>query len=52
MVITVEPILTTGQANVHIAQDGWTARTNDGCVTALFEHTIVIGDNVPVILTV
>lgn len=52
MVITVEPLLTTGHGNVHIAQDGWTARTNDGCVAAMLAHTIVIGDTVPVILTV
>lgn len=51
MIITIESILTAGQAAVGIAANGWTARTNDGSVTAKFEHTVSITDAGPIILT-
>jgi len=51
MVITVEPIITSGRADVYIARDGWTARTIDGSWSAQFEHTIAITKDGPIILT-
>lgn len=51
MVITIEPIVTTGCSDVFIAQDGWTARTADGGWAAQFEHTIAITKEGPIILT-
>jgi methionyl aminopeptidase len=33
------------------AVDGWTVRTDDGSLSAQFEHTIVITDGEPQVLT-
>ncbi len=52
MVLTIEPILTTGTWFTFIDYDGWTARTVDGSLSAQFEHTIAITKNGPDILTV
>lgn len=51
MVITIEPILSTGSPQIYIAHDGWTARTIDHALTAQFEHTIAITKAGPKILT-
>lgn len=51
MVITIEPILTTGSSDVWIGQDGWTARTQDGALAAQFEHTVAVTERGPVVLT-
>jgi len=51
MVLTVEPIITSGRADVYIARDGWTARTMDGSWSAQFEHTIAITKDGPIVLT-
>ncbi|HIW33751.1 MAG TPA: type I methionyl aminopeptidase [Candidatus Paenibacillus intestinavium] len=51
MVITIEPILSTGSPEIYIAHDGWTARTIDHALTAQFEHTIAITKAGPKILT-
>ena len=42
MVITVEPIITSGKGDVFTDQDGWTVRTVDGKAAAHYEHTLVI----------
>ncbi|WP_066172270.1 type I methionyl aminopeptidase [Bacillus marinisedimentorum] len=51
MVLTIEPILTTGTWFTFIDDDGWTARTVDGSLSAQFEHTIAVSKNGPDILT-
>jgi methionyl aminopeptidase len=51
LVITVEPIIAAGRGAVHMADDGWTVRTNDRSPSAHFEHTIVITEGAPVLLT-
>ena len=51
LVITVEPIIAAGRGNVYVADDGWTIRTNDRSPSAHFEHTIVITDDAPILLT-
>jgi methionyl aminopeptidase len=51
LVITIEPIISAGGGRVHPARDGWTMKTSDGSRTAHFEHTIVITDARPLILT-
>ncbi|WP_036720125.1 type I methionyl aminopeptidase [Paenibacillus harenae] len=51
MVITIEPIITSGRADIYIAHDGWTARTRDGAWAAQFEHTVAITKEGPVVLT-
>jgi methionyl aminopeptidase len=51
MVITIEPMLNAGSYHVKIDEDGWTARTRDGKLSAQYEHTIAITADGPVILT-
>ena len=51
LVITVEPIIAAGRGEVYVDDDGWTIRTDDGTHSAHFEHTIVITDGAPILLT-
>jgi len=51
LVITIEPIIAAGSGEVSDAGDGWTIKTRDGSCAAHFEHTIVITDTAPIILT-
>ncbi len=51
LVITVEPIIAMGVGKTATAEDGWTERTIDGSLSAHFEHTIVITEKAPILLT-
>src|SRR5690349_1581629 len=51
LVITVEPIIAAGRGDVYVEDDGWTIRTEDGSRSAHFEHTIVVTDGAPILLT-
>ena len=51
LVITVEPIIAAGAGDVHVDHDGWTIRTDDGSPSAHFEHTIVVTDGAPILVT-
>jgi methionyl aminopeptidase len=51
MVITIEPMLNAGTWHMKMDQDGWTARTADGKLSAQYEHTLVITKEDPIILT-
>ncbi|BFH24552.1 type I methionyl aminopeptidase [Paenibacillus melissococcoides] len=51
MVITIEPMLNEGTHEMWIDDDGWTARTWDGRLSAQYEHTVAITKHGPVILT-
>ena len=51
MVFTVEPMLTLGTHEWDLWEDGWTVTTKDKSLTAQFEHTILITENGPEILT-
>jgi methionyl aminopeptidase len=51
LVITIEPIICTGQGAVFEAGDGWTMKTMDGSMAAHFEHTLVITKGKPIVLT-
>ena len=51
MTLAIEPMVNAGCADVNILDDGWTAVTSDGRLSAHFEHTIAITKSVPVILT-
>jgi methionyl aminopeptidase len=44
-------MVNTGSAETFLNEDGWTVVTADRALSAHFEHTIVIGDNGPEILT-
>lgn len=51
LVITVEPIITSGKGEVLTMRDGWTVRTTDRKPSAHYEHTIVITKGEPILLT-
>lgn len=51
MVITIEPMINIGSYDVTMDDDGWTARTADGSLSAQYEHTVAITAEGPLILT-
>jgi len=51
MVLAIEPMINMGSPEVKVLEDGWTALTADGSVSAHFEHTVAITKNGPLILT-
>ncbi len=51
MVLAIEPMINAGSPEVKILEDGWTAITIDGSVSAHFEHTVAITKDGPMILT-
>ncbi len=51
LVITIEPLVAAGAAQVRMAPDGWTVRTADSSCSARAEHTIVVREHGPVVLT-
>ena len=51
MIIAVEPMLNIGKAGIISMSDGWTIKTADGSRSAHFEHTILITEGEPEILT-
>lgn len=52
MTLAIEPMVNAGGYEVITSPDGWTVITADGSPSAHFEHTILILDNSPEILTV
>jgi methionyl aminopeptidase len=42
MVFTIEPMLNGGRRNVKAEADGWTVVTQDGSLSAQFEHTVAV----------
>ena len=51
MTIAIEPMVNAGKPAVEILNDGWTVVTRDGMPSAHFEHTVLITENEPEILT-
>ncbi len=51
LVIAIEPMVNLGKAGVRTLSDGWTIVTRDRKPSAHFEHTIVITNKGPIILT-
>ncbi|HEU0022512.1 MAG TPA: type I methionyl aminopeptidase [Dehalococcoidia bacterium] len=52
MCIAIEPMLNIGDWHTRILDDQWTVVTEDGSLSAHFEHTIAITEDGPMILTV
>jgi methionyl aminopeptidase len=49
---TVEPMINTGvKDSVQSKRDGWTVRTKDGGLSAQFEHTVLMTEHGPEVLT-
>ncbi|WP_020696839.1 type I methionyl aminopeptidase [Reyranella massiliensis] len=42
MVFTIEPMLNRGRRDVRTEADGWTVVTEDGSLSAQFEHTVTV----------
>ncbi|UCG39625.1 MAG: type I methionyl aminopeptidase [bacterium] len=51
MTLAIEPMVNAGGDGVKVLDDGWTAVTEDGSLSAHFEHTIAVTENGPLILT-
>lgn len=51
MILSIEPMVNAGKYRVRILSDGWTVITEDGSLSAHFEHSVAITDNGPEILS-
>jgi methionyl aminopeptidase len=51
MTIAIEPMVNAGRPEVKILKDGWTVVTQDGSLSAHFEHTVLVTEGEPEILT-
>jgi methionyl aminopeptidase len=51
MVITIEPHVALGRGDLVTAADGWTLKTRDHSPVASFEHTLVITEDRPILVT-
>ena len=51
MTIAIEPMVNAGAMEVKILKDGWTVVTQDASLSAHFEHTVLITDGEPEIMT-
>ncbi|MEW6337496.1 MAG: type I methionyl aminopeptidase [Acidobacteriota bacterium] len=52
LVLAIEPMINAGGAGVHIDDDGWTARTEDGRISAHFEYSVAVTADGPRVLGV
>ncbi|MDT8364948.1 MAG: type I methionyl aminopeptidase [bacterium] len=52
MTLAIEPMVNAGSDDIRVLDDGWTAVTTDGSLSAHFEHTIAVTENGPKILTI
>ena len=51
MTLAIEPMVNAGTAQVMVLNDGWTVVPKDGRLSAHFEHTVLITEGEPEILT-
>jgi methionyl aminopeptidase len=51
MTLAIEPMINAGGPDVWMADDRWSISTNDGSLSAHFEHTVAVTDNGPLVLT-
>lgn len=51
MVLAIEPMINAGGPEVKVLPDGWTTITQDGSLSAHFEHTVAITKDGPLVLT-
>jgi methionyl aminopeptidase len=52
LVLAIEPMVNAGSAGVRVDQDGWTARTEDGSLSAHFEFSVALTSTGPRVLGV
>jgi methionyl aminopeptidase len=51
MTLAIEPMVNAGDFEIELAPDGWTYRTRDGSLSAHFEHTVLVSEGEPELLT-
>ncbi len=51
MVLAIEPMVNAGRPEVYVKEDGWTAATRDGKLSAHFEHSVAVTGDGPYILS-
>jgi len=51
LVLAIEPMVNAGGPEVYVKEDGWTAATRDGSLSAHFEHSVAVTAGGPYILT-
>lgn len=51
MVLAIEPMVTVGSYQTRVLEDGWSAVTKDGGLSAHFEHSVAITDGEPFVLS-
>ena len=51
LVLAIEPMVNAGGPEVYVKDDGWTAATRDGRLSAHFEHSVAVTANGPYILS-
>jgi methionyl aminopeptidase len=51
LVVAIEPMINAGTPEVVVEDDGWTAVTKDGSLSAHFEHSVAITDDGPIVLS-
>jgi methionyl aminopeptidase len=51
MTLAIEPMVNAGLPTVKILKDGWTVVTKDGQLSAHFEHTVLVTEGEPEIMT-
>ncbi|MDR0679592.1 MAG: type I methionyl aminopeptidase [Puniceicoccales bacterium] len=51
MTLAIEPMFTQGNPAVYVCDDGWTVKTRDGLLASHCEHTILVTNSLPEILT-
>ncbi|NOZ95800.1 MAG: type I methionyl aminopeptidase [Acidobacteria bacterium] len=50
LVVAIEPMITEGSWRVRVDRDGWTARTEDGKLSAHFEYSVAVTEKGPRVL--
>ncbi|MBM3391486.1 MAG: type I methionyl aminopeptidase [Betaproteobacteria bacterium] len=51
MIFTIEPMINAGKAAISELPDGWTIVTKDRSLSAQWEHTVLVGETGPEVLT-
>ena len=51
MVLAIEPMVNAGKPGVQVLSDGWTAVSEDGSLSAHFEHTVAVTADGAMVLT-
>ena len=52
MTVAIEPMINAGDYRVRVLEDDWTTVTQDGCLSAHYENTVLITGDEPELLTI